>query len=130
MNENEKTPVKGVQMDRMDRGENGDAAQKAKVIFLALAAAVVILLVFSFVYASKAKSELKTVKQELELLKTDNAKLSQWLEERTQEVEKLKFALEQSKTKAKIKAATKGKTTPKSATKKKATKSSKASKGR
>lgn len=127
MNENgsEKTPVKGVQMDRMDRGENGDAAQKAKVIFLALAAAVVILLVFSFVYASKAKSELKTAKQELELLKTDNAKLSQWLEERTQEVEKLKFALEQSKTKAKIKAATKGKTTTKSATKKKATKSSK-----
>jgi hypothetical protein len=124
-NGNEKTPVKGVQMDRMDRGENGDAAQKAKVIFLALAAAVVILLVFSFVYASKAKSELKTAKQELELLKTDNAKLSQWLEERTQEVEKLKFALEQSKTKAKIKAATKGKTTPKSTTKKKATKSSK-----
>lgn len=124
-NENEKTPVKGVQMDRMDRGDNDDAAQKAKVIFLALAAAVVILLVFSFVYASKAKSELKTVRHELELLKTDNAKLSQWLEERTQEVERLKFALEQSKTKAKIKAATKGKTTTKSATKKKATKSSK-----
>ena len=125
-NENEKTPVKGVQMDRMDRGENGDAAQKAKVIFLALAAAVVILLVFSFVYASRAKSELKAVKQELELLKTDNAKLSQWLEERTQEVEKMKFALEQCKTKAKIKSATKGKTTSKSATKKKATRSSKA----
>ena len=124
-NENEKTPVKGVRMDRMDRGENGDAAQKAKVIFLALAAAVVVLLVFSFVYASKTKSELKTVKQELELLKTDNAKLSQWLEERTQEVEKLKFALEQCKTKSKIKAATKGKTTPKNATKKKSTKSSK-----
>ncbi len=125
MNENEKTQVKGVRMDRMDRGENGDAAQKAKIIFLALAAAVVVLLVFSFVYASKAKSELKTVKQELELLKTDNAKLSQWLEERTQEVEKLKFALEQCKTKAKIKAATKGKTTSRNATKKKPAKSSK-----
>ena len=124
-NEHEKTPVKGVRMDSMDRGENGDAAQKAKVIFLALAAAVVILLVFSFVYAGRAKSELKTVKHELELLKTDNAKLSQWLEERTQEVERLKFALEQSKTKAKIKAATKGRTTQKSATKKKPAKSSK-----
>jgi Tfp pilus assembly protein PilO len=126
MNENENTPVKGAQMDRMDRGENGDAAQKAKVIFMTLAAAVVVLLIFSFVYASKAKSELKTVKQELELLKTDNAKLSKWLEERTQEVEKMKFALEQCKTKAKIKSPTKGKTTSKSATKKKSTKSSKA----
>jgi cell division protein FtsB len=125
MNEDENTPVKGAQMDRMDRGENGEAAQKAKVIFLALAAAVVVLLIFSFVYASKAKSELKAAKQELEMLKTDNAKLSQWLEERTQEVEKLKNSLEQYKTKAKIKASTKGKTPSKSTAKKKPSKSSK-----
>jgi uncharacterized protein YlxW (UPF0749 family) len=125
MNEDENTPVKGAQMDRMDRGENGEAAQKAKVIFLALAAAVVVLLIFSFVYASKAKSELKAAKQELEMLKTDNTKLSQWLEERTQEVEKLKNSLEQYKTKAKIKASTKGKTPSKSTAKKKPSKSSK-----
>ena len=122
-NENEKTPVKGAQMDRMDRGENDDAAQKAKVIFMTLAAAVVILLIFSFVYASRAKSELKTAKQEIEMLKTDNAKLSQWLEERTQELERQKNALEQCKTKAKIKASTKSKTSSKSASKKKSSKS-------
>jgi cell division protein FtsB len=125
MNENENTPVKGAQMDRMDRGENGDAAQKAKVIFMTLAAAVVVLLIFSFVYASKAKSELKTAKQELEMLKADNAKLSQWLEERTQEVEKLKNSLEQYKTKAKIKASTKSKAPSKTTAKKKPSKSSK-----
>ncbi len=124
-NDNEKTPTKGVQMDRRERGENGDAAQKAKLIFLTLAAAVVVLLIFSFVYASKTRTELKAAKQELELLKTDNAKLSQWLEERTQEAEKLKNALEQCKTKAKIKAGARGKTTPKNTAKKKSSKTSK-----
>jgi DNA-binding protein H-NS len=59
------------------------------------------------------------------MLKTDNAKLSQWLEERTQEVEKLKNSLEQYKTKAKIKASTKSKTPSKSTAKKKSSKSSK-----
>lgn len=123
-NDTEKTPVKGVHMDRMDSGDPNDAAQKAKAIFLSLAAAVVILLIFSFFYANKARSELKAAKQELELLKQDNAKLSQWLEERTQEVEKLKKGLEHGKAKPKAKTAAKSKTTSKTP-KKKSPKSSK-----
>jgi cell division protein FtsB len=86
----EKTVVRRVNVDRMDRGGDDDAAQKAKLIFLSLAALVVVLLLTSFIYAGKARSARNAALQELEACKQDNAKLTQWLEERTQEVEKLK----------------------------------------
>jgi cell division protein FtsB len=86
----EKTVVRRVNVDRMDRGGDDDAAQKAKLIFLSLAALVVVLLLTSFIYAGKARSARNAALQELEACKQDNGKLTQWLEERTQEVEKLK----------------------------------------
>jgi len=94
----------------MERSEK-DAAQKAKLIFLSFAALVTVLLIISFVYAGKARSERNALRQELEASKQDNVKLSQWLEERTQEVEALKKQVEklqsQPKPKAKKKATVK-----------------------
>jgi uncharacterized protein YlxW (UPF0749 family) len=100
-----------------------EAAQRAKVIFLSLAASVAILLIASFVYAAKARSERNALRQEVAQLRQDNADLTQWLEERTQEVEKLKKRLQggQAKPKAKTpsKPAPKKKTTaPKKTSKK------------
>ncbi len=87
----EKTVIRRVNVDRMDHGGgDDDAAQKAKLIFLSLAALVVVLLLTSFIYASKARSARNAALQELEACKQDNGKLTQWLEERTQEVEKLR----------------------------------------
>jgi len=84
-----------------------DQAQKAKLIFISLAAVVTILLIISFVYGNKARQARDTALREVEALKQDNAKLSQWLEDRTQEVEKYKKALEECKAKPKPKAAAK-----------------------
>lgn len=110
----EKTEVR---RDRMERTDD-DAAQKAKIVFLSLAAVVFILLIFSFVYANRARNEKNAALKEVEALKQDNAKLSQWLEERTQEVEKFKKALDGCKGKPKAKTAAKSKPAPKSAKKK------------
>lgn len=108
-------------MDRPERSSM-DEAQKAKLIFISLAAVVTILLIISFVYGNKARQARDAALKEVEVLKQDNAKLSQWLEERTQEVEKYKKALEECKAKPKQKAPAK-KTTSKStkSTKKKTT---------
>lgn len=106
------------------RPERGiDEAQKSKLIFISLAAVVTILLIISFVYGNKARTQRDAAIKEVEALKLDNTKLSQWLEERTQEVEKYKRAYEEckAKPKAKTKAVEKKKPAAKS-TKKKTTK--------
>lgn len=110
-------------MDRMDRGDND--AQRAKLIFLMLAAAVAILLLGSLLYANKARSERNALRQELEACKQDNEKLNQWLQERTQESDALKKQLERLQAKSKAKPAAKSKTGAKSGTKKKTSKTTK-----
>jgi cell division protein FtsB len=99
-----------------------DDAQKAKLIFISVAAVVTILLIISFVYGNKARNERDAANREVAALKQDNAKLSQWLEERTQENDKLKKALEECRAKPKPKAPAK-KAAPKKTTPKKTTKS-------
>jgi hypothetical protein len=99
-----------------------DEAQKAKLIFISLAAVVTILLIISFVYGNKARTQRDAALKEVEALKLDNTKLSQWLEERTQEAEKCKKALEECKAKPKPKPAAAKKPAPKKTTKKKTTK--------
>jgi regulatory protein YycI of two-component signal transduction system YycFG len=84
---------------RPERGTIDDA-QKAKLIFISLAAVVTILLIFSYVSGNKARTQRDTAMKEVEALKQDNAKLSQWLEERTRESEKYKKALEVCKAKS------------------------------
>lgn len=105
---------------RSDRS-NMDEAQKAKLIFISLAAVVTILLIISFVYGNKARTQRDAALKEVEALKMDNTRLSQWLEERTQEVEKCKKSLEECKAKPKPKPVAK-KPAPKKTTKKKTTK--------
>ncbi len=97
-----------------------DEAQKAKLIFISLAAVVTILLIISFVYGNKARQARDAALRDVEALKQDNVRLSQWLEERTQEVEKYKKSLEECKAKPKAK--------PKAAAKKPAKSSKKAAK--
>ncbi len=104
---------------RPERGSM-DEAQKAKLIFISLAAVVMILLVISFVYGNKARTQRDTALKEVEALKQDNAKLSQWLDERNAEIEKYKKDIEECKAKQKAK--------PKAAAKKPAAKSTKKTK--
>jgi regulatory protein YycI of two-component signal transduction system YycFG len=104
-------------MERTDRNEKDDA-QKAKLIFISLAALVTILLIVTFVYASKARTERNTAQQELEAVKQDNAKLEQMLKDQSQEIDALKKQVQQLEAKAKAKPAAKKKTTSKSTTKK------------
>jgi hypothetical protein len=99
-----------------------DDAQKAKLIFISIAAVVTILLVFSFVWGNRARTERDAALKETEALKMDNARLSQWLEERTQEVERYKKAYEECKAKPKPKPKAPAK---KTTTKKPPTKSTK-----
>jgi hypothetical protein len=108
---------------RPERGSI-DEAQKSKLIFISLAAVVMILLIISFVYGNKARTQRDVALKEVEALKLDNTKLSQWLEERTQESERYKRALEECKAKPKAKTADKKKPAAKStkSTKKKTTK--------
>ncbi len=109
-------------MERQDRNEKDDA-QKAKLIFLSLAALVTILLIWSLYAANKARTERDTAKQEVEMLKQDNAKLEQLLKDQNQEVDALKKKLEQCEAKAKAKPAAKKKASAKST--KKSSKSTK-----
>lgn len=107
---------------RPERGSIDDA-QKTKLIFISLAAVVTILLIISFVSGNKARTQRDAAVKEVEALKLDNTKLSQWLEERTQESEKYKRALEECKAKPKAKPAAK-KPASKTTAKKKTTKKS------
>jgi len=107
-----------------DRDEK-DSAQKAKFIFLTVGAVVVVLLLASFFIANRARSERDAALKELEVAKQDNAKLTQFLDEQTKEVDKLKKQVETCQAKAKAKPAAKAKTTTKksSPAKKKTSKS-------
>ena len=104
-------------MERTDRNEKDDA-QRAKLIFVSLAALVAILLIVTFVYANRARTERNAARQELEAVKQDNAKLEQMLKDQSQEIDALKKKIQQLESKAKAKPAAKKKATSKSATKK------------
>jgi septal ring factor EnvC (AmiA/AmiB activator) len=93
-------------MERTERNEKDDS-QKAKLIFLALAALVVVLLIVSFGYANKAKNELNAKNQELETVKQDNARLEQMLKDANTEIDGLKKQVAQLQAKAKAKPAPK-----------------------
>lgn len=87
-------------MDRPDKGEKDDT-QKAKLIFLSLAGLVTILLIWSLYAANKARTERDAVKQEVETLKQDNARLEQILKDQTQEIDALKVQVQQAEARAK-----------------------------
>ena len=95
-------------MERTERNEKDDT-QKAKLIFLALAALVVVLLIVSFGYANKARNELNAKNTELELVKQDNAKLELMLKDQNAEIDTLKKQVQQLQTKVKAKPAPKKK---------------------
>ncbi len=109
-------------MERTDRSEKDDA-QRAKLIFISLAVLIAILLIVTFVYASKARTERNMAQQELEALKQDNAKLEQLLKDQNQEMDALKKKVQQLEAKAKEKPAPKKKAPSKST--KKSSKSTK-----
>jgi len=115
-------------MERPERSEKDDA-QKAKLIFLSLAALVTVLLIWSLYVANKARTERDAARQEVEMLKQDNAKLEQLLKDENQTIDDLKKKLQQceSKPKPKLKAkpAAKKKLAPAKSKAKKKAKSSK-----
>ncbi len=100
-------------MDRPDKVEKDDT-QKVKLIFLSLAALVTILLIWSLYAANKARVERDSAKQDLELVKQDNAKLEQMVKDQTQEIDVLKKQVQQCEAKAKPKPAVKKKAPAKS----------------
>ncbi|MDH4161242.1 MAG: hypothetical protein OEW15_00960 [Nitrospirota bacterium] len=108
-------------MDRPERSSMDDA-QKAKLIFISLAAVVTILLIISFFVGNKARNERDAARKEIEVLKQDNAKLSQMLEMQNQDLDKTKRALEECKTKPKAKAKPAAKSKTKAKPKKKGSK--------
>ena len=93
-------------MDRTERDEKNDT-QKTKLIFLSLAVLVAVLLIWSFAAASKARSERNMAKQELEIVKQDNAKLEQMVKDLNQENDALKKKVQQLEAKPKAKPAAK-----------------------
>lgn len=95
-------------MEKMERNEKDDS-QKAKLIFLALAALVVVLLIVSFGYANKAKNELNAKNTELEAVKQDNMKLELMLKDATAELDGLKKHVKYLEDKLKAKPAPKKK---------------------
>jgi regulatory protein YycI of two-component signal transduction system YycFG len=101
--------VSGRAMERTDHSEK-DNAQKAKLIFFLLAAVVAVLLIWSFVSASKARSERDAARQDVERVKQDNIKLEQMVKDLNQENEILKKRVQQLDAKAKAKPAAKKKT--------------------
>lgn len=105
-------------MERTDRNERDDA-QKAKLIFFSLAAVVAILLIWSIASASKARSERNAVKQELEMVKSDNIKLEQMVKDLNHENENLKKKVQQLEAKAKAKPAARKKSPASKSTAKK-----------
>ncbi len=104
-------------MDRPERTEKDDA-QKAKLVFLSLAALVTILLIWSLYAANKARTERDSARQEAEMLKQDNMKLEQLLKDQNQELDTVKKKLQQCETKPKAKAKPAKKKAPAKSTKK------------
>jgi Tfp pilus assembly protein PilO len=111
-------------MERPDRNEKDDA-QKAKLIFISLAVAVVIVLGWSLVSASNARKERDAARQELELLRQDNGKLEQMLREQSVVIDDLKKKMLALETKPKAKPAVKKKAASSKSTAKKTSKSKK-----
>ncbi len=107
-------------MERTDRNEQNDS-QKTKLIFFSLAALVVALLIWSVIVAGKARSERDALRQELDVVKSDNVKLEQMVKDLGQENDSLKKKVQQLEAKAKAKPAPAKKPTKS----KKSTKSSK-----
>lgn len=109
-------------MERPERTEKDDS-QKAKLIFLSLAALVAILLIWSFVSANTARKERDAAKQEAEMLRQDNTKLDQLLKDQNATLEDVKKKLVACETKPKPKPAAKkapaAKSSPKKAKSKK-----------
>jgi cell division protein FtsB len=103
-------------MEKPERGTIDDA-QRAKLIFISVAAVVTILLIFSFVSGNKARTQRDAALKEAAALKGENVKLSQYLEQRTQEMEQYKKAYEDCKTKLRYAAPAKKTTAKKPATK-------------
>ncbi len=89
-------------MERPERSEKDDA-QKAKLIFLSLAALVTVLLIWSLYAANKARTERDVARQDLEMMKQDNAKLEQLLKDENQTIDDLKKKLQQCESKPKPK---------------------------
>jgi len=87
-------------MDRPDKVEKDDT-QKLKLVFLSLAVLVTILLVWSLYAANKARMERDSAKQDLELVKQDNAKLELMVKDSSQEIDALKKQVQQCEAKAK-----------------------------
>ncbi|MGC2048417.1 MAG: hypothetical protein WA635_07390 [Gallionella sp.] len=103
-------------MERPDRTEKDDA-QKAKLIFISLAALVTILLIWSFYTANNARQERDKARQETEQIRQESARLEQMLKEQNQINDDLKKKLQVCETKPIPKPVAK-KTTSKNATKK------------
>lgn len=111
-------------MERTERNDKDDA-QKAKLIFFSLAALVMVLLIWSLYVANKARTERDAAKQEVEVLKQDNAKLELLLRDENQTIDDLKKKIQQCESKPKAKAAAKKKAAPAKSKSKKKSKSSK-----
>lgn len=75
-------------MDRPERTDRDDS-QKLKLIFMTLAALVMILLIWSLVAANKARTERDVARQEAETLKQDNARLELYLKDQNQKIDEL-----------------------------------------
>ncbi|MDA8424083.1 MAG: hypothetical protein M0Z89_12185 [Nitrospiraceae bacterium] len=116
-------------MERQERSEKDDA-QKAKLIFLSLAALVTVLLIWSLYVANKARTERDAARQDLEMMKQDNAKLEQMLKDENQTIDDLKKKLQQCESKPKPKAKHAAKKKPASHKKSKIKKSTKHSRSR
>lgn len=89
-------------MDRMDRSEK-DNTQKARLIFLSLAALVAVLLIWSLVAANKARLDRDAALMEVDRYKQDNIKLEQLIKDLNQENEGYKKKLQQCQVKPKAK---------------------------
>lgn len=103
-------------MERIERNEKNDT-QKARIIFLSLAAVVAIVLIWSLISMTKARSERDAARQEVEMLKMDNAKLEQMIKDLNQDNDGLKKKIQQLQAKPKAKPAVKKKTPAKKNTK-------------
>ncbi len=67
-----------------------DDAQKAKIIFLAIAAVVTIILVWSLISAGSAKRQRDAALRDLDAAKQDNARLEQILKDQNRLIDQLR----------------------------------------
>jgi uncharacterized protein YlxW (UPF0749 family) len=108
-------------MDRPDRNEKDDT-QKAKLIFLSLAALVTMLLIWSLYSANNARKERDAAQQKAVVLEQDNARIEQMLKDQNQVIDDLKKKVQMYESKAKAKPAIKKKAAPAKSPAKKSTK--------